>query len=507
MTLRPRGIALAWVGMALLLPFVVAALVSVPMLAKPVLVALVVLYFAALAPVTRAARRLRAQWAENERLALYDPVTDLPNRTLFHDRVYRAAALAGRRSSTAAVLLIDLDRFKEINDTLGHHNGDLLLHRVGERLLDAARASDSVARLGGDEFAVLLSDVDGAAGARDAAVRLREAISRRVELEGIGVEVEASVGVALYPDHGADPEQLLQRADVAMYSAKELHTGVEVYSTDRDLYSRDRLELMADLRQAIDNGEIGVHFQPVADLSTTKIVGVEALVRWDHPRQGFLHPDRFMPFAELTGLIRPLTLHVLDVALGQCRAWQDEGLEVGVAVNLSTRNLLDLTIPDELELLLARHDVPASMLEMEITETAIMADPPRAKAVLARLSDLGVGMAIDDFGIGYTALSWLRDLPITSLKIDRSFVIDMSSNEGDAVIVRSTVQLGRNLGLSVVAEGVEDEATWKLLRELGCNLAQGYHLSRPKPADELTAWLLERRSGPARAPESARVAL
>ncbi len=415
----------------------------------------------------RASARLRAQAAANEHAALHDPVTELPNRVLFHERVHRAIA-----DGPASVLMIDLDRFKEINDTLGHHNGDLLLCMVGARL---AREADCVARLGGDEFAVLVTG-----DPIDAAARIRAAISERLELEGIGVEVEASVGIATYPEHGDDPETLLQRADAAMYAAKRARSGSAVYR-DGFGYSRENLELIADLRRALDDDEIVVYFQPKAALTTGRVVAVEALVRWQHPERGLVFPDAFIPLAENTGLMRPLTHHVLDRALAQCRAWD---LEYGVSVNVSTRNLLDPTLPETVDALLERHGVPADRLELEITETTIMADPAGAKAVLARLRAMGVGLAVDDFGTGYTSLGWLRELPVTTLKIDKSFVMDF-----DSVIVASIVQLGRSLGLQVVAEGVEDSESWEALRALGCDLVQGYHLSRPQPEAVLTPWL------------------
>jgi diguanylate cyclase (GGDEF)-like protein len=454
-----------------------------------VLSVLGLLYVVLAGYAVRASRRARVQAAASEYAALHDHVTELPNRVLFHDRVHQATKLALREGTGVAVLMIDLDRFKEINDTLGHHNGDRLLCTVGARLTAALRASDSVARLGGDEFAVLITDIDGVEDALEATARVRAAVSERLELEEIGVEVEASVGIALYPEHGEDPETLLQHADVAMYAAKQAHSGHAVYDGASDRYSRGNLGLIADLRRAIDDDELVLHFQPKAEVATGRIVGVEALVRWDHPERGFLFPDAFIPLAENTGLIRPLTLHILDRALAQCRTWSDDGLVLGMAVNVSTRNLLDLTLPDEVDTLLQLHGVPASQLELEITETTIMADPPRAKAVLARLSAMGVSLAVDDFGTGYTSLAWLRDLPLDTLKIDKSFVINMAAGGGDAVIVRSTVQLGRSLGLRVVAEGVEDAGSWDELVALGCDLAQGYHLSRPQPEDLLTPWL------------------
>ena len=444
--------------------------------------------------------RLRSQAAENQRLALIDPVTDLPNRTLFHDRVHQAAALAKRREGQAAVILLDLDRFKEINDTLGHHSGDLLLHMVGQRLRGTARESDSVARLGGDEFAVLLPDVDGERGAMEAAERLLASLGDRFEVQGVALEVEASAGLAVFPDHGDDPDLLLQRADVAMYWAKRSHAGVDVYSDSRDEHSRERLELVAELRHAIDNRELVLHYQPKSELSSAAVVGVEALVRWNHPKHGFMPPDSFIPLAETTGLIGPLTMYVIDEALRQCRVWRDEGIDLGVAVNLSTRNLVDIGLPYAIAELLGEHRIEASRLEVEVTETAIMVDPLRSADVLERISELGVEIAIDDFGTGYTSLSWLKRLPISTLKIDRSFVTDMTSDEGDAVIVRSTIHLAQDLGLGVVAEGIEHQDAWEVLSELGCDLGQGFLMAKPMPGAEIGPWI---RSCDGRSPELA----
>jgi diguanylate cyclase (GGDEF)-like protein len=455
-------------------------------------------YVAVLAAIVVVSRRLRDHGTESEYLALHDPVTELPNRVLFHDRMAQAIALADRRGTTAAVLLMDLDRFKEVNDTLGHHNGDLLLTLVASRLREALRASDTVARLGGDEFAVLVPEVSGPEAALEVATKMAAAISRRFDLDEVGLEVEASIGIALYPHHGGEPEILLQRADVAMYEAKRARAGHKLYSAERDGYSLERLELIADLRGAIDNGELVVHFQPKADLRTGTAIGVEALVRWNHPRRGLLPPGEFLPSAEGTGLIRPLTLSVLESALAQIRAWRDDGFDLSVAVNLSTRNLLDLDLPERVHELLERTGVEPESLELEITESMIMSDPVRAKAVLDRLSEMGVGLAIDDFGTGYSSFHRLADLPVTTLKVDKSFVLKMDERERDAIIVKSTVQLAHNLGLNVVAEGVESAAVWRELAALGCHQAQGFYLSRPTTPELLTPWLREHaRSGSA----------
>jgi diguanylate cyclase len=308
--------------------------------------------------------------------------------------------------------------------------------------------------------------------------------------------MEASIGIALFPDHGSDVQSLLQRADVAMYVAKEHPAGCEVYTRERDEYSPDRLTLLTELRRGIDRGQLLLHFQPKADLRTGDIQGVEALVRWQHPERGMIPPDEFIPPAQKTGVITPLTMFVLDEALRQCRTWALQGMELCVAVNLSTRNLLDVHLPDTVGELLARWEVPARLLELEITESTILADPVRAMEILSRLDEMGIRLAIDDFGTGYSSLAYLKRLPVDELKIDKSFILGMEENENDAVIVRSTIDLGRNLGLRVVAEGVETAKAWNRLVSLGCDIAQGYYLSRPVPADQLTEWLRERAAKP-----------
>jgi diguanylate cyclase (GGDEF)-like protein len=460
---------------------------------------LTLLYLLLFRIVAGASTRLRRQAAENEHLALHDPLTDLPNRSLFHDRSQQAILSARRDGTGVALMILDLDRFKEVNDTLGHHNGDLLLQEIGARLRTGLRESDSVARLGGDEFGLLLPHVADGDEALMLGERVRAVLRRPFTLEGVTLDLEASVGVALYPKHGDDVDTLLQRADVAMYLAKEDRSGCELYAADRDEYSPHRLALAAELRRALDERELVLHYQPKADLTDDRIVAVEALVRWEHPEHGLLTPDQFVPLAEATGLIRELTLRVLDEALRQQRAWRDDGIELRVAVNLSARDLYDLTLPATVAELLATHDVPATGLELEITESVIVADPMRARAILNRLSEMGVVLAVDDYGTGYSSLGYLKRLPIDEMKIDRSFVMQMTDDRNDAAIVRSTVELGRNLGLRVVAEGVETAAAWAHLKALGCNFAQGYYLSRPVPAGEIAALVAADGSTPARA--------
>jgi diguanylate cyclase (GGDEF)-like protein/PAS domain S-box-containing protein len=423
------------------------------------------------------------------RQAFTDQLTGLPNRALLYDRTQQAIRLASRHGLTAALLLLDLDRFKEVNDTLGHHHGDLLLQQVAERLHGSLRDSDTVARLGGDEFAVLLPQIASVQEATAVADKLSAAIEAPFTVDGLTLDVDASLGVAVYPDHANDANQLLQRADVAMYAAKATHTGYTLYDSTLDQHNPRRLGLLGQLRRALAAGELVVHYQPKADVRSGRILGVEALVRWQHPEHGLLGPSEFVPLAETTGLIRPLTSYVLDVALRQCRAWLEAGRELSVAVNLSTRCLLDLTLPDQIVQLLADTGVAPDRLVLEITESATMTDPSRALEILNRLHTLGVQLAIDDFGTGYSSMAYLKSLPVHELKVDRSFVQHLRDNQSDAVIVRSTVDLGHNLGLRVVAEGVEDEATLKELATLGCDGVQGYYLARPMPAAELVKWL------------------
>ncbi len=436
--------------------------------------------------LSRSRRETVAQAEANRRQALHDALTGLPNRTLLRQQA--EAALDGATPGSVALVLIDLDRFKEINDTLGHAHGDVVLQAVAERLCGAVRGSDTVARLGGDEFAVLLPGVEGAAAAEDLATRALTALEGGVEADGISVDVEASIGIAIAGE-GTDVESLLRNADIAMYSAKDRSLGVCVYGDELDDHSPERLGLLGDLRRAIDAGELVLHWQPKVSLPGGEVHGVEALLRWHHPERGVIPPGVFIPAAERTPVIRPLTRYVLDAAVAQCARWRAAGRELDVAVNVSARNLLDDRFVDDVLEVLARWDVPASSLELEVTESAIMADPARAQLILGRLAAVGVTLSIDDFGAGYTSLSHLKDLPVHQLKIDRSFVTSMTTDRSDALIVRSVVELARNLGLTTVAEGVEDRATLERLGDLGCDVAQGYLVSRPLPAEQLEVWL------------------
>jgi diguanylate cyclase (GGDEF)-like protein len=451
---------------------------------------LVLLYAALFRIVAGASRRLRRQAEENRRQALHDQLTDLPNRTHFRERLQQALISAKRESESAAVLILDLDRFKEINDTLGHRCGDELLQQIGARMRGVLRESDIIARLGGDEFGALLVGLsDPIAGTRAAAERIQRSLAQPFLLQGLTLEVEGSIGIAVYPDHGEDVDTLIQRADVALYLAKENHSSVEIYSADRDRYTPARLTLLGELRRAIDASDLILYYQPEIEPQSGRVVAVEALVRWRHPHRGLVMPDEFIPLAERTGLIKPLTLYVLNAALAQCHAWRREGHDLHVAVNLSARNIHDLALPDDVALLLRKWDVPADRLELELTESAILSDPVRAGEVLTRLSSTGVRIAIDDFGTGYSSLAHLRRLPVDKIKIDRSFVRHILTDENDRVIVGSIIELGRSLGLEVVAEGVETDEMWIRLSVLGCHVAQGYFLSQPLPAADLLPWL------------------
>ena len=434
--------------------------------------------------------QLEQRMREIEHQALHDALTGLPNRTLFHDRVEQALRTARRTGGGVCVMLIDLDRFKEVNDTLGHASGDVLLREVARRLRAPVRESDTVARLGGDEFGVLATGIATPTDAIVLAEKLRDALAEPIAVAGLAIEVESSIGIAIAPEHGADVETLIRHADVSMYVSKSTHSPA-VYSPETDHNSRVRLTLFADLRRALERKELVVYYQPQADAVTGAVRTMEALVRWEHPVHGLLFPDQFVPLAEQTGLIRPLTLYMLDASLGQCARWRSAGYDVAVAVNVTGRDLLDLHFPDQVAAAIDRAGVAPDALELEITESTVMADAARARSVLVALSELGVRLAIDDFGSGHSSLGYLKRLPIDVLKIDRSFVMNMADEADDAVIVRSTIDLGHNLGLAVVAEGVENEEALARLAELGCDSVQGYFLSRPQPTDAIE-WIVHR---------------
>src|SRR5215212_17396 len=394
------------------------------------------LWIGLVAVTTVASRRLRKQAADREQQALSDALTGLPNRTMFNDLVQRTILGAQRKKKLVSVMLMDLDRFKEVNDTLGHHNGDLLLQRIAQRLQGVLRDGETIARLGGDEFAILIPDV-------------------------------------------------------AMYVTKEQRSGHEFYDAALHEHRHDagRLALVGELRRAMDEAELVLHYQPKVDLQSGKVKGVEALARWNHPERGLLSPDEFIPLAERSNLLRPMTVYLLDTALRQCNAWRARGLDVSIAVNLSMQNLLDLRLPNDVARLLTSWRLPPGSLELEITESTIMSDHRRAMSILTRLNKMGVTLSIDDFGTGYSSLAYLQELPVSAVKIDKSFVLTMDQDPGNATIVQSTIDLGHNLGLKVIAEGVETERIYGDLAKMGCDYAQGYFLSKPLSPQKMGVWL------------------
>ena len=451
---------------------------------------------ARLAPAVRRAldeaqERTQRKRAEEQihRLAYYDPLTGLPNRVQLHDHLSQTLRDCQRDDTPAALLLLNLDRFRDINDTLGHQNGDCLLKEVALRLRSALAESANVARLGGDEFAVVLQA--DAKGATLFAQTMLKALEHPFVLEGLPVDVRASLGIALFPEHGADADTLLRRGDVALHVAKRTGSGVAVYTSEQDHYRPERLALMGELRQGMDSGQLVLHYQPEINLKTGKVTGAEALMRWQHPQRGPILPAQFIPLAEQTGLIKHMTLWAIEAAVRQCRAWQQAGLDLIVSVNLSVRNLQDAQLPDQIARLLDASGVAPGRLGLEITESFIMADPERAMEILTRLNRMELKLSVDDFGTGYSSLAYLKRLPVHTLKIDKGFVLGMMRDRNDAAIVRAAVDLGHNLGLAVVAEGVEDQQTWHGLVAIGCDAAQGYYMSRPIPAADLTRWLGE----------------
>lgn len=423
------------------------------------------------------------------RLAYTDPVTNLPNRVRFREEVLRAIEEARRNRSPLALLLMDLDRFREVNDTLGHSRGDILLCQVGMRLRSGLFASDIVARLGGDEFGILLPRIGQLGDVRRVVEKIQAVLQPPFVIEGVPIAVEASIGVATMPDHGDDADTLLQRADIAMYGAKSMASGYAVYATGDDPYSPERLALMAELREAIERDQLLLHFQPKVKILTRRVVGIEALVRWEHPRRGLLMPDRFIAAAERTGLIDPLTRWVLVDALSHCQDACREGMDLQVSVNLSARSLRDPQLVEMVEKALNATGAEPRRLTLEITESAIVLDPECAEQTLARLHGMGIRLSIDDFGTGYTSLGSIKRLPVDEVKIDKSFVSNMLADKMDEMVVRSVIEVGHNLGLEVVAEGVETIEALEVLAALRCDEAQGYFISRPQTYDALKEWL------------------
>jgi diguanylate cyclase (GGDEF)-like protein len=432
--------------------------------------------------------RLRAEAEDKAYQATHDALTGLANRALLTEHLEHHL-LDADRDNLVALFFIDLDGFKEVNDALGHHTGDRLLKEIARRMVRQLGRRASIARLGGDEFALVIPRLGSPEEARAAGGNIRDLIEKPIVIDRLSLEVQASVGVALAPLHGTKPEALFQQADIAMYAAKGARTGVELYDAGQDTSSMRRLSLVTDLRHAIETERLELNYQPQAHGAGRHIIGAEALARWQHPEFGWVRPDEFIPIAEQTGLIQPLTVWALRTALANLAEWRKSYPELHISVNVSARSLMDTSLAADVEGLLRQFDVPADALTLEITESSVMADPQRSLQQLLRLHQMGVRLAIDDFGTGYSSLSYLKRLPVDEVKIDKSFVMGMAKDADDAVIVRSTIDLAANLGLEVVAEGVEDERTWELLLRLGCDFIQGYHLSKPLSADDLTAFL------------------
>jgi len=437
-------------------------------------------------------QELRQQTAALEHQAMHDAthdsLTDLPNRVLLCDRLEQAISHAQRSQQILAFIILDLDRFKEINDTLGHYNGDLLLKQVAARLQRVVRQSDTLARLGGDEFGILLPAINRRDDIYTVIKKIQKAFKSPFRMEGLTLDVQASIGGVLYPEHGKDIDTIMQRADVAMYVAKQDNRGFTIYTTKMDKHSPRRLTLMGELRQAFDRNELELYYQPKISIDNERVGGVEALVRWNHPVHGFMTPDEFIPLAERSGLIKQLSWWVLQNALSQTVLWHEKGIDIGVAVNISPYILLDPELPEAIIGLLSSHKLPEGTLTLEITETSVLKDPDLALEILLRLADMGIIISIDDFGTGYSSLSYLRKMPASEVKIDKSFVIDMLKNDNDAVIVRATIDLAHNLGMKVVAEGVENKEIAARLKELKCNILQGYYYSRPLAVEDFSKW-------------------
>ncbi len=437
------------------------------------------------------AEAVKKETAALEHQAMHDTLTELPNRKLLHNRLQQELLRSDRSGRPLVLILSDLNHFKEINDTLGHHIGDQILKQAALRLFETFRKSDSVARLGGDEFGMLLPETR-----LDQAIALADRVVQQFQqafiVEGHTLSVGISMGLVECPTHGDDVNLLMQHADVAMYAAKRSHSGYGVYEPLEDTHNVGRLALMSEFREAIDSHSLELFYQPKVDMATDTVIGAEALLRWNHPERGYIDPEDFIPLAEQTGLIRPLTDWVLQEAVHRCIRWNKQGYKLCMSINLSVHNLHDTALLDQIEGLVSGQGIPTSCLTLELTESDIMTDPIRARKTLQDLSDMGISLSIDDFGTGYSSLSYLKQLPVNEIKIDRSFVMEMTQDDDDAAIVRATIDLAHNMGLRVVAEGVKDQDTWRALKRLGCDIAQGFYLSEPLKAEAFIDWLVAR---------------
>ncbi|MFQ5643518.1 MAG: putative bifunctional diguanylate cyclase/phosphodiesterase [Thiogranum sp.] len=445
----------------------------------------------------RMSEEVIAETSALEYQARHDSLTNLPNRSMLFERLEAGLADTLEHGDTLSLFVLDLDRFKEVNDTLGHHIGDRMLQEVGRRLVSVLRRSDMVARLGGDEFAILLPGAS-AQVSKSICRKILAAIDQPIKVENLRLRAAVSIGVAQCPDHGRDANLLMRHADVAMYEAKRRQKGFSFYTPDQDDYSISRLGLSSELRDAISEDQLMLEYQPMVDFRSGRVFCAEALVRWRHPEYGLIPPEEFIPTAEQTGVIRPMTLWVIDKALGQVAAWARSGIDLHISVNLSVRCLQDRKLPGQVQQLVDRYNVDPEHVILEITESAIMSDPLTARRVMRRLSSIGFNISIDDFGTGYSSLAYLKQLPVDEIKIDKSFVTQMDEDENDAVIVRATIDLAHNLGLKVVAEGVESTDVWDLLEMLGCDTAQGYYIRKPLQPQELAEWIRSRECRQAR---------
>ena len=429
------------------------------------------------------------------KLAYADSLTDLPNRVLFDDRLNTAVALCERREESFAVLILDMDRFKYINDVLGHESGDTVLKVVAARLQVTLRQSDTVARLGGDEFALLLHEVSDLA-IMTAVNRITAVFEKPVSLNNQPVDIGCSIGIACYPQHGKDASTLLRRADMAMYSAKRSDTPYAFYDPGCEEHREEHLSLLSEIKRAIEMDELQLFYQPKVTLGDSSVLSVETLIRWQHPNRGLVPPDEFIPFAEQTGAIRLITRWVIANAAAQARSWGDQGLMIKMSLNISARDLLDSDFSAYVDKRLQESGVHPSMICMEITESALMEDPIKARRTVEELHNLGLSISIDDYGTGYSSLAYVKNLPVNELKIDREFIKNMIENEEDVAIVRSTIELGHNLGLKVVAEGIEREEEMQMLKDFGCDQAQGYLISKALTATDMEKWISNNRTSP-----------
>ena len=428
-----------------------------------------------------------------EHQALHDPLTDMPNRKLFNSQLQRLISSSSNTNQNFVLIVSDLDRFKEINDTLGHHIGDVALQKVSERLHDTLRSNDMVARLGGDEFGILLSNTS-IEQAEIILKKVLKAFELPFEIEGHHLDITLSMGIVEYPLHGDDVNILLQRADVAMYNAKNNHSGFSVYESSEDSHAVSRLALAAELRQAINDNTLQLFYQPKIDLKSGNIYGVEALLRWEHPERGFISPEDFIPLAEHTGLIQPITCFVLDQSSKQCAIWNQLGHKLLISVNVSMSCIHDARLPAKLNEIILKNKLSREQITLELTENIFIKDPVRSKKILNNIHQMGIGISIDDFGTGYSSLAYLKQLPVDEIKIDRSFVMEMLEDENDEVIVRTTIDLAHNLGITVVAEGVESLEAAQRLKELNCDAAQGYHLGRPMEVEDFIKFIEDKKN-------------